>query len=258
MNPDKIIRCKYLQIQDGITGVNSEVRIAICDDEIEDVKHFRRVVQHSLGRLGIAGNIDIYMHANELLGSKINYDIIFLDIEMPDKGGLQTAKELRDKTADSKVIFVTNYREYIQEAYKVQPFRYLYKTDPEKWIQEAIADALKENDSRRGIMLEGSGRFYYILLDKILYIEALGDEVLFVLEGQEQYITRVTVKSIYEILESKFVRCNRGMLVSFKHIRRVEAETVTLDNGMKIPISYRERRNVKEKYREYIRRIISW
>ena len=258
MAKDKVIKCRYCRVQEIVADRDDRVRIAICDDEPEAVSYFRRVVERSLYKLDISGKIDIYTQAKQLTDSRVDYDMIFLDIEMPDKNGLQTAMELYEQRADNKIVFITNHQEYIQEAYKVQPFRYLYKSDPEEWVKETIVDALKANDNRKGIMLDGNGHFYYILLGEILYIEALGDEILFVLSGGEKYIVRETLKGMLQILGKRFIRCRRDMLVNLKHIFRVGTETIVLDNGEEIRMSHRERKNVKNEYRDYIKEMVNY
>ncbi len=153
---------------------------------------------------------------------------------------------------------MTNYNQYIQEAYKVQPFRYLYKSDPEEWVREAIIDALEENEERQGMLLEGDGQTRCIILDDILYVEALGDEIAIILEGKEKYIVRMTLKAIYGLLESRFIKCSRRVLINPRHIQAVEDASIILNGGIEIPMSCREKKSVKQKYREYIKKSVKW
>lgn len=252
------MKCKYLHMQEGIVDRDNKIKIAICDDQEKEADNSKRTIQKVLRQMGIEGDLKVYMRARDFLGSQVGYDVVFLDIEMPDMDGLRIAEELKAKKAGGKVVFMTNHSQYIQEAYKVQPFRYLYKGDPEQWIQDALADILKENEGRQGILLESDGRCFHILLDKILYIEALGDDVAFVLGGQEKYIVRMALKRAEELLGSRFVSCRRETLVNLKRIFKIEEGSVKLDDGTEIPISYRKRREVKQRYVEYIKRVSGW
>ena len=127
-----------------------------------------------------------------------------------------------------------------------------------EWIRDAIADALEECKERDGILLESDGRIYPVFLDDILYIEALGDEVAIILARGERYIVRTTLKAIYGLLENRFVKCSRGVLINLKHIFNIGDMSITLNGDIEIPMSYREKRNVKQKYIEYVKKLVKW
>lgn len=254
----KIIKCKYIGMQSSITSGGNKVRVAVCDDIMPAAEYYGDLVESILRQLEVEGEVVRYTKAEELLSCQTGYDMIFLDIEMPDHNGLETADELRKKRLHGKIIFMTNYDTYIQEAYKVQPFRYLYKSDPKEWIREAITSALKENEERQGILLEIDGQIHRVVLDDILYIEALGDEVAIIIGEEEKYIVKMTLKAIYGLLGNRFVKCSRGVAVNPRHTLAVRDASIILDSGLEISISYRERKNVKQKYQEYIKKSVNW
>lgn len=255
---DKIVQCKYVGMQGGMANEGNQLKVAVCDDVMPVAYYYGNLVEAILKQLEVAGEVVVYTKAEELLSSQIRYEIILLDIELSDGNGLQVAKKLRERKTNEKIIFITNYNHYIQEAYKVQPFRYLYKFNPEEWVREAIADALQENEGRQGMLLEGSGRIYCIILDDILYVEALGDEVAIILEGKEKYIVRMTLKAIYGLLESRFIKCSRRVLINPKYIRTIKDTSILLSGNTEIQVSCREKKNVKQKYREYIKKSVKW
>lgn len=258
MGVHQIVKCKFAGMQGGLVNEGNDLKIAVCDDMVRIANAYGDAVERVLRQLGVKGEVVVYTKAEELLSNQAGYDIIFLDIEMPDCNSLQMARELRKKKTYGKIIFMTNYSQYIQEAYKVQPFRYLYKSDPEEWIRDAIADALEECKERDGILLESDGRIYPVFLDDILYIEALGDEVAIILARGERYIVRTTLKAIYGLLENRFVKCSRGVLINLKHIFNIGDMSITLNGDIEIPMSYREKRNVKQKYIEYVKKLVKW
>lgn len=251
---NKDIVAKYIGLSRGIVNADYHVKIAICDDEAEYTSYFKQILEHELEGMGVCAKVDAYTNSQSLLENEEEYDMIFLDIEMPDKNGLQIAKELGDKREWVKVIFMTNYAEYLQEAYKVQPFRYLFKTDSIERIRNAILDALEDDIYRTGVLIEIEGRCYDILLRQILYIQALGDEVAFFMADGGQYIVRTTLKNIHMELDKNFIRCNRGTLVNLQHIDSIHDTCIILDEGTTITISIRERKRVREGYREYKKR----
>ncbi len=258
MGFDRIVQCKYVGMRGGITNEGKQLKVAVCDDIMPVACYYKEMVEAILRQLEVKGEVAVYTEAGELLSSQTGYEIVFLDIELSDSNGLQVAKKLRERKGHEKIIFMTNYNQYIQEAYKVQPFRYLYKSDPEEWVREAIIDALEENEERQGMLLEGDGQTRCIILDDILYVEALGDEIAIILEGKEKYIVRMTLKAIYGLLESRFIKCSRRVLINPRHIQAVEDASIILNGDVEIPMSCREKKSVKQKYREYIKKSVKW
>ncbi len=242
---------KYVGILNGMVNNDHKVYIAVCDDMAIHVQRVRQMVENELEVLHIPSYIDVYLHAENLMKSETEYDIIFLDIEMPGKNGLQVAKEYRRKNKTGKIVFMTEYREYMQEAFKVQPFRYLHKEDSSLEIRDCLIEAIKENEYRCGIILEIEEKLEYLFLNKILYIQALGDEVSLFLVDESRYIIQMTLKKAYAILQNRFVRCSRGTIVNLAYIDKVKGATVLLDDGEEIPVSVRERKAVRRKHKEY-------
>lgn len=59
--------------------------------------------------------------------SRLMPDLVFLDIEMPEMNGLQMAARLRELRDDLEIIFVTAYRQYALDAFRVNAIDYLLK-----------------------------------------------------------------------------------------------------------------------------------
>lgn len=105
-------------------------RISICDDELSQIK----IVEDYLTRFSIKTetefHIEKFSSGNELLKKYYNekspFDLVFLDMEMPGRNGIETAEEIR-KIPDRNVIiaFITSYPEYMQDSFDVQASQYL-------------------------------------------------------------------------------------------------------------------------------------
>ena len=70
-------------------------------------------------------------------------DICFLDIEMPGKNGMETARNIRKKDARMLLVFLTGYREYVFDGYEVDALDYLLKPVRERKLQEVLDRARK-------------------------------------------------------------------------------------------------------------------
>ena len=123
------------------------VRIAICDDEKESVTLHEEMIQDSLQSCGIGYEITTYTYSSNLLSDIAEdgffYDLLLLDIEMPDVTGMELSKKIKPFLSNIKVIFITSHMEYAIDAFELSIFRYVPKNDLEKRLRNAVVDAAK-------------------------------------------------------------------------------------------------------------------
>ena len=252
MQPKRIIRCRHVRCDEDMLMNGTEVKVAVCNG-IEDVSDiFQKNIKLILEMCKVPGVLKIYENANSLLAETVKQDIIFYLLKASPEDELEIVGGLKRKHKNSKIIFVAQDGTYLKEAYKAQPFRYLYLSDAKEEIQEAIVNAIKNIRERKVITLEESGRYYYILLKDILYIEALGDDIGILTTDGIEYILRMPLKQIYQLTEYEFIKCNRQQIVNARYILSLERAGVMLVNDVEIRISGRERKNVVERYAEYV------
>ena len=99
------------------------MRIAVCDDD----KEIRDMLAEKIGKLYPEADLWLYRSGEELLSSDKEPDILLLDIQMPGKSGMETAKELRRKSRKAIIIFVTALDDFVFQAFDVGAFHYLVK-----------------------------------------------------------------------------------------------------------------------------------
>ena len=109
------------------------IKIAVCDDESEIRKSIANLIKKHTGDV----EISVFQSGKEMLETTAYFDIAFLDIAMSGISGIQVAKRIRmaQEKANldrSIIIFVTGYREYMEDAFDVNAFHYLVKPIDEK------------------------------------------------------------------------------------------------------------------------------
>lgn len=256
MQPKALIRCRCLRFHKADTILNgAEIKVAVCNGFGKSSGLFQKNLSSILDRYKSSLVLMIYENVAELLAEKQGLDIIFYLLTHSIEEGMEAISRIRQRYKNSKVIFVAESGIYLKDAYKAQPFRYLFLSDSKAEIEEALISAVNSNRERKGLALAGDGKYYYILLRDILYIEALGDEIgIFTLDGIE-YVIRMPLKHMLFLVEDDFIRFNRQQIVNARHILRLNGEKAMLVNNENMMISGRERRNVAEKYAEYIYRM---
>ena len=99
------------------------MKIAVCEDEIE----VQKMLAESIQKVCPNAEILCYLSSEALLEADEQIDILFLDIQMPGKNGMETARALRKRGMDTILIFVTAIEEYVFQAFDVGAFHYLVK-----------------------------------------------------------------------------------------------------------------------------------
>ena len=122
------------------------LKIAICDDCEKDRKHMIQLLMRYAFAHECDFHIEEFQNGKELQKkycTRDTFQIIFIDIEMPDESGIDVADRIkRNVDHDAKVVFVSNYPEYMQDSFKVHPYHFLQKQVTDVEIQKLMYDVL--------------------------------------------------------------------------------------------------------------------
>lgn len=197
------------------------------------------------------------------LVEKLNPDVLFLDIEMPGKSGLNLAESLQKKGINTAIIFTTAYNAYAINAFRLSAMDYLLKPIQEDQLIEAIGklkeqQEINENLERLKILnnnllepnsmlcIPVQGGSEYIPIPEILYFEADGSYVRVKFVNGKEMVVSKNLKYFETALEEStvFLRCHRSYLVNMNYLAfhsKSNGGSLKLKNGIEIPIS-RERK----------------
>ena len=121
------------------------INIAICDDEQKSLQMIQKELYHIADKLKIEIETYAYKEGKKVLdliyNEKEDFDVLFLDIDMPDVSGLEVAKKLRQKHLDIILIFISAYEQYVFESIEYNPFRYIRKNRIEKELMPCLKAA---------------------------------------------------------------------------------------------------------------------
>lgn len=169
-------------------------------------------------------------------------DLLLLDIKMPDISGVEFLRSIPDPPM---VIFTTAYSEHAVEGFELDAIDYLLKPFSLTRFLKACNKAYeffelkrnKNNDDQvfSHIFIKSGYEQVRVELNSILYAEASGNYVVFVLEKQ-RIASRLTMGEAEVLLPVKgFIRVHRSYIVSRKHIQKVDRKTIWVQQT-EIPI----------------------
>ena len=230
------------------------MRIAICEDDKEIQTFIEKKTEECLKEIGLEGECECFSSAEELLEKgSMPYLFYILDIHMGQLSGMELAEYIRQQDKSAVILFVTGYKEMMQQAFDVQAFQYLVKPIDPDAAYSVIMRALRIIREKRNYI-----RFTNKLKDMIFYY----DEVECI-ESRRRKIIVHTEKRDYEfygslsqieedIKGSMFVRVHNSYLVNLEKLRGVERESVTLRSGLKVPITRTYKQEFNKAYQKFI------
>lgn len=223
-----------------------ELQIAIVDDEKEIREQIKGLIEKQMAEW----EPEVYGTGEELLSSGKHFDIIFLDIQMDGKNGIETARELRERGEEAILIFITGIREYVFEAFDVAAFHYLVKPIAENRFAEILERAVKEAENRmagaqRQLFCKTRNRNYTLNPRDILYVENRKRKVE-IHTAEEVIEIYAAMKELEKQLGEDFYRCHRGYLVNMAHITEYDNDGIRLSNGERVYLS-------RERYSEFVK-----
>ena len=179
-------------------------------------------------------------------------DLIFLDIRMPGKNGLEFYKQLEHPY----LIFTTAHPEFAVEGFNINAVDYLLKPFTLERFQAAVEKASREIISRHqdgreeSILIRADYKLHRIPIRDILYVEGLDDYIQIHLRSQPKVVARLTLKNLLERLPAKlFVRIHKSFIISINNLEKIQSKHVEVAGKM-LPIGDSYRSALEQMIRE--------
>lgn len=177
-------------------------------------------------------------------------ELIFMDIEMSGKSGIDVIKEMDRLNRTSNVILITAHDHMVLEYLSCAPFLFIRKSRMETDIPKALSRfirTLERNKEELEFVIKG--KVYHVHEENILYFEKYRQYITVYQSGAEEIRIRGSMQDYEKCLSGKgFVRSHAGYLVNLRHCYSIERDRVVLDNDMKIPISRERKKYVTQQF----------
>ncbi len=226
------------------------VKAAIVEDETSCAEELSSFFKRYMLENNFSFQTTIFTTADQFLAHyKVGeFDIIFMDIEMPGTNGMEAAKILRKKDSEVILFFVTNLSQYALESYEVQAFNFMVKPikygDFSMKMGRAIRRVVSDKDNKLLLTYKNDDRVMekIVPISSIRYVEVCDHNIIWhMVDENINGVRGETMKTIQARLSGYgFAMCDQSFLVNIKYITSVDKEEVHIGNDV-IKISRRRR-----------------
>ncbi len=219
------------------------IRCLAIDDEPLALKQVVSYIS-KIPYLDLVGSCRSAAEAAAIL-DKESVDAMFVDINMPDRSGMDFVKSL---TPAPMVVFTTAYSEYAVEGYKVDAVDYLLKpfsfedfrraADRVKANYEMNAVTVSSPDADNSLFFKTDYKIVRVNIDKIVYVEGMSEYLKIFVEGEEEpVVVLLSLKKLEDRLPAdRFMRIHKSYILNLSKIREVSKGKVFVSPDISIPI----------------------
>ena len=234
--------------------------IAVCDDEEQVLDELSEMIETIGRRHKIPVEVELFSEGKSLFQyMKVNqtkFDLIFLDIEMDDLNGIDTAKEIRKWNDSVYIIYVTNYKSYAYEAYETYPYQFVLKPIKLEIIEKhllKIYNRITSDDFYYEYKYNKS--YYKVFMKEIIYFESDRRKIHIHLADGNVYTYYDKLNLVEDRLKktkADFWRIHQSLLVNSRYIRRKSYDRIELSDGEIFYISEDRRKDINKQYAKLI------
>lgn len=236
------------------------LKVAILDDDAIALNISKGVAESFFEKRGVSYSVQCFSSSLTFLSTikEETFNLVLLDIDMPEKDGISVAKEVKDLSFDTAVIFLSEKENLVFDCFAVHPFGFIRKSkmyDDFFKVMNLFVDKLNSDHSNEEkITFKTNTTISTFKINDIVYIEGNRNYQSIHKRDGEVVNIRVRMRDLEEALSRKgFIRIQKGFLVNHIYIQRIESREVILLNKISLPLSPKFKEEVLKTYLEMTR-----
>lgn len=236
-------------------GAESDMRINIllCDDDKLFLQRLADVITRQPLPEEISANIVKNSCPAAITDRQLSrFQLMFLDIDMEERSGMDIARRVRELHLNTTIIFVTNYPQFSLEGYEVSAFRYLLKQELEQKLPIYYRDALAQlPQGNKALHFTVKAESFAVPYRDIMYLES-NQRVIYLytvnpLQAGDHFYGKM--EDLTKELEPEgFLRIQKSYLVNMTYIKKLNYDLAVLRNGKELTVSQKRYAQIKTQY----------
>lgn len=233
------------------------LKIALCEDnkiQLNQIVSFIETIsipKHTLDSF-YKGN-DLFTSIQKATNNKEPYDIVIMDIDLPDGNGIKFSKRINVFSPHTIIIYMTAYEEYVSDVYDTEHIYFILKKNYQKYLPHALslANEALNKQRRASLKIFWNKEESNILLKDIFYMERKL-RTTFIVTPTHTYSTSEKLEDLLKRLGETFTMSHRSYIINLKMVQEISKDSALLIDGTSIPISRRYYSALKDKINNMI------
>jgi Response regulator of the LytR/AlgR family len=237
------------------------LRIAICDDELEELAVIANYINEYNEMNHLDAEIRQFSHPDELMNvcDQERFHVYILDIVMPMINGIGVGREIRRLDREAQIIYATTEASFALEAFLANPINYLIKPIDKAQLFDTLTLAIsKVNlDEESIISIKTKNGIRVIKLSSIVYCEYIEHAAVFALKSGE-CISSVSTRSPFGafseplLRDKRFLQPHSSFVLNMSYVEEFSREGFTLHGKIVVPIAKSRYAEVRSLYMDYL------
>lgn len=229
------------------------MQIAICDDDMFFRTELRKCLVDYKKDRRVQMDISEFRDGNALLAADAVFDIVFLDYQMPNLNGMDTARKLRARNSICNIVFVTNFPDFVFESFEVNPYRFYKKPISPNEIESMFDFYIRQQKALSPIIINDFDGQKVIASKNIIYLEGDGKYCLIRTVSETVHSSK-TLSGVMQMLPQYcFYRIHKSYVVNLYYIDRIDNNLVYFINGEKAVIGRNNIGDFNRAYRNFVK-----
>lgn len=171
-------------------------------------------------------------------------DLLFMDIQLGDADGVELVREMNRSSVHVPTVFLTSMESRIAEGYDVSAFNFLFKRNYKEKLPALLERFLSEIYHRKTLMVNDRDTVLMLNLAEIYYVEP-DNRNTSIHTAVSVYQEKSSIQNFAKQLpEELFIEAYHSLYINIDHIRKVNMDSVVLDNDKELPVSRRKRKQL--------------
>jgi len=219
-----------------------DMYIAVCDDNTHELKQLGDMLNQYISVHQAPIRFKSFLNAEHMLAEAKTerFTHYILDVMMPSMDGITAAQEIRSFDAGAVIIFLTSFKEYAYQGYRVKAYDYLLKPIDAGMINALLDELLaKRNASDEYLCIQNGRSIFRIPYAHLSYMEINQKRVYFYLsDGQVRQVYGTMAEFEKDLLaRSDFMKIHRSYIVNLHQISALTPEGCVMLSGKNLPVS---------------------
>lgn len=228
--------------------------IGICDDDKVFCAGLEELVHSAAGELNQKIETEVWYSGESIMRDleKLSCpDILFLDIELYEKSGIDVGKYIRNgDDYMTHIVYVSSRQEYAMQLFRLQPLDFLIKPVSKEQVKEVLERSLKQRARSKALFEYQKGSvFYQIPCGDILYFMSSDKKISMIAkDGADEFYGKL--KDVAEKLPAGFLVIHQSYIINSEYVAAYTYESVKMQDGILLNISKPYRKAVRSRITE--------